>query len=146
MNNPGRPPVDRSGPAPATAGLEGALTHRVGTPARPTLTPSLGRVRRMLGRATSVRRSLRVGVTVLGVGGIALDAGCLVRSAAPTDAHDPDVLRAGCVGRLAALGSSSSVAAVVRRLDTFARAPLLAAIRAARQVYIAGPLLRTEPC
>ena len=144
VNDPGRRPFDRPGPAPATPGHEGALTHRVRAPARPTLPPSPGRFRRLLGRAPSVRRSLRLGVTVLVVGGIALGGGLLWSGRpSPADAARQPTFSAPAASNASPLsGSSSSAADVLRRLDdlrqhAFARRDvgLLA------QVYVPGRLL-----
>ena len=78
--DPDRLAFDRPGPAPATPGHEGALTHRVRASARPTLPPPPGRFRRFLDRASSAasgRRSFRLGIITLVVGAIALGGGLL---------------------------------------------------------------------
>jgi serine/threonine protein kinase len=95
--DPDRPAFDRPGPAPATPGHEGALTHRVRASARPTLPPPPGRFRRFLDRASSaasvrrsaasVRRSFRLWIIALVVGAIALGGGLLWSSRpSPADA------------------------------------------------------------
>ena len=147
VNDPGRPAFDRPGPAPATPGHEGALTHRVRAPARPTLPPPPGRLGRLLGRASSapsVRRSLRLVVTMLVVGGIALGGGLLWSGRpSPADAARQPTSAAPSAPNASTLsGSSSSPADVLRRLDdlrehAFARRD----VRLLARVYVPGRLL-----
>src|SRR6478609_4781394 len=91
--DPDRPAFDRPGPAPATPGHEGALTHRVRASARPTLPPPPGRFCRFLDRASSAasgRRSFRLGIIALVVSAIALGGGLLWSSRpSPADAARP---------------------------------------------------------
>lgn len=152
--DPDRPAFDRPGPAPATPGHEGALTHRVRASARPTLPPPPGRFRRFLDRALSAasgRRSFRLGIIALVVGAIALGGGLLWSSRpSPADAarRPTDAARLPTVAPTAApsvppqSSNSPSPADVLRRLDdlreqAFARrdAGLLA------RVYVPGALL-----
>ncbi len=106
VNDPGRPPFDRPGPAPATPGHEGALTHRVRAPARPTLPPSPGRFRRLLGRrAVGASFAPPRGHRARRRRNRARRRAAVVRSAQPSGRGPPaDVLRASCVERLDALG------------------------------------------
>jgi eukaryotic-like serine/threonine-protein kinase len=152
--DPDRPAFNRPGPAPATPGHEGALTHRVRASARPTLPPPPGRFRRFLDRASSaasVRRSVRLGIIALVVGAIALGGGLLWSSRPspadaarrPTDAGgQPTGAPTGAPSVSPQSSNSPSPADVLRRLDdlreqAFARRDvgLLA------QVYVPGPLL-----
>jgi eukaryotic-like serine/threonine-protein kinase len=152
--DPDRPAFDRPGPAPATPGHEGALTHRVRASARPTLPPPPGRFRRFLDRASSPgsgRRSFRLGILALVVGAIALGGGLLWSSRpSPADAarRPTDAGRRPAVAPTVApsvrpqSSNSPSPADVLRRLDdlreqAFARRDvgLLA------EVYVPGPLL-----
>ena len=162
--DPDRPAFDRPGPAPATPGHEGALTHRVRASARPTLPPPPGRFRRFLDRASSaasVRRSFRLGIIALVVGAIALGGGLLWSSRPspadaarrptdaarrPTDAarRPPDAARQSTVAPSVSPQSSNSPspADVLRRLDdlreqAFARRDVGLLAR----VYVPGPLL-----
>jgi serine/threonine protein kinase len=147
VTDPGRPAFDRPGPAPATPGHEGALTHRVRAPARPTLPPPPGRLRRLLARASSgrsVRRSLRLVVTMLVIGAIALGGGLLWSGRpSPADAARQPTLAAPSAPNASTLsGSSSSPADVLRRLDdlreqAFARRDVGLLAR----VYVPGRLL-----
>jgi eukaryotic-like serine/threonine-protein kinase len=162
--DPDRPAFDRPGPAPATPGHEGALTHRVRASARPTLPPPPGRFPQFLDRASSAasgRRSFRLGIIALVVGAIALGGGLLWSSRPspadavrrPTDAVRRPTDAAGQPTDAARLptvapsvspqsNNSPSPADVLRRLgdlreQAFARRDvgLLA------QVYVPGPLL-----
>jgi protein kinase-like protein len=148
--DPDRPAFDRPGPAPATPGHEGALTHRVKAPARPTLPPPPGRFRGFLDRATSassVRRSFRLGIIALLAGGIALGGGLLWSSRpSPADAARQPTGAArqptDAPGASPQSTSSSSPADVLRELDdlreqAFARRDL----RLLARVYVPGPLL-----
>ena len=162
--DPDRPAFDRPGPAPATPGHEGALTHRVRASARPTLPPPPGRFRRFLDRASSAasgRRSFRLGIIALVVGAIALGGGLLWSSRPspadaarrPTDAGRLPTDGAGQPTDAARLptvapsippqsSNSSSPADVLRRLDdlreqAFARRDVALLAR----VYVPGPLL-----
>jgi serine/threonine protein kinase len=146
VTDPGRPAFDRPGPAPATPGREGALTHRVRAPARPTLPPPPGRLRRLLGRASpapSVRRSLCLVVTILVMGGIALGGGLLWSGRpSPADAARQPTFAAPSAPNASTLSGSSSPADVLRRLDdlreqAFARRD----VRLLAQVYVPGRLL-----
>ena len=166
--HPDRPPFDRPGPAPATPGHEGALTHRVKATARPTLPPPPGRLRRFLDRASStpsstpsVRRSFRQGVVVLVVGAIAL-GGVLLWSnrpgpadaarqrrdgaAQPTvAARRPTVAPSAAPRVLPQPSNSPSPAEILRRLDNlreqaFARRDVGLLAR----VYVPGPLLNED--
>ena len=169
--DPDRPAFDRPGPAPATPGHEGALTHRVRASARPTLPPPPGRFRRFLDRASSAasgRRSFRLGIITLVVGAIALGGGLLWCSRPspadaarrPTDAvrRPTDAVRrptdaAGQPTDAARLptvapsvspqsNNSPSPADVLRRLgDLREQAFARRDVGLLAQVYVPGPLL-----
>ena len=169
--DPDRPAFDRPGPAPATPGHEGALTHRVRASARPTLPPPPGRFRRFLDRASSAasgRRSFRLGIITLVVGAIALGGGLLWCSRPspadaarrPTDAvrRPTDAVRrptdaAGQPTDAARLptvapsvspqsNNSPSLADVLRRLgDLREQAFARRDVGLLAQVYVPGPLL-----
>ena len=109
VTDPGRPAFDRPGPAPATPGHEGALTHRVRAPARPTLPPPPGRLA-PIARSGVVRA---VGAPFAPPSGHharrrryrARRRAAVVRSAQPSGRGPPAyVSRAICAERLDALG------------------------------------------
>ena len=166
--DPDRPAFDRPGPAPATPGHEGALTHRVRASARPTLPPPPGRFRRFLDRASSAasgRRSFRLGIIALVVGAIALGGGLLWSSRPspadaarrptdagrlPTDAagQPTDAARLPAVAPTVAPSVSSqssnspSPADVLRRLDDLREQAFARRdVGLLAQVYVPGPLL-----
>jgi serine/threonine protein kinase len=166
--NPDQPAFDRPGPAPATPGHEGALTHRVRASARPTLPPPPGRFRRFLDRASStasVRRSFRLGLIALVVGAIALGGGLLWSSRPspadaarrptdaarlPTDAagQPTDAARRPTVAPTVApsvspqLSNSPSPADVLRRLDDLREQAFARRdVGLLTRVYVPGPLL-----
>ena len=166
--DPDRPAFDRPGPAPATPGHEGALTHRVRASARPTLPPPPGRFRRFLDRASSAasgRRSFRLGIIALVVGAIALGGGLLWSSRPspadaarrptdagrrPTDAagQPTDAARLPTVAPTVApsvppqSSNSPSPADVLRRLDDLREQAFARRdVGLLAQVYVPGPLL-----